>query len=467
MSQVSRKVVSKKPGAVQKLLKAILLGTFLLALFHIPTGEETRLVFILAIMIILICLIAVILLTTQRLPGLIWFWAIFALLILLNIIIAWINGLDLIVWLKYTLPITAWPASAIITYSIIDSREGAYSMYRWVILILTVPIIIFYLVMIVNIMQLFSLGSIDIFRGLTIWSEGIGHFGVLLILLTLPFVKKHYALIIMLFGAVALAISSVRSLWIAVVITFFLMLVVIYRARSTSAPNKYLNNIGRHLFIRAIVTSCIVIASLYFLTPVGGPIVKRAGDLLRDRVVGDISLRDRVEEGQAIIENLKMAPVVVFPGAGAGAYYHYKPTRYSYSKDQGAYCNYSHNYYLHLLWNYGIIVLVIFLIGLVQVLRRSYVLLIRNDQLIQEIALGITITIIATAIAANVSSFYNYLRWYLLFGILTGIVCFLSEVEMPYGNSKRTEMVKSPKLGYKHLSTKARQYGKSTNLNTR
>jgi hypothetical protein len=413
-----------------KLVKIVLFIAFLIAIFQERTGQSTPLQIVLAVVIAILCIVALAMIVTRKLPRLIWLWALFALIVAFNVFIAWEDGLDLFVWAKFTLPVLAWPAAAIVTYCALKTRKDALQMYWWTVAAIAVPSTMFFIAVFLNIPKVIAAGNLEVFRELTMWGQGIGGTGFLLVLLAVPFIKKAYAFALVLMGAFAIILSSVRSIWIGLLIVMVIALLITHRARVKSPSNDYLRSINRQLTVGAIALVLVLAVLFSFFSPAVEPIVTRARSLLETRVVGDLSFQDRIEESRAIFDNIKTRPVNMMLGAGAGAYFFFIPTRKNYV-DQSAYNNYSHNFYVHLLWNYGIIALALFLIGLIQVVRRSYGLLRSDDRQVLGPALGIIFTFIGTAIVANVSSFYDSPLWYIAFGTLTGIACFLANSPEP------------------------------------
>lgn len=409
-------------------LKTVLLATLSLAVFKQSTGETDALQIALGFLLLFLLTYALSMdLRSRRTQyNIIRPWKLLGVVVLTNLIVAAYEGLDLLVWAKFSLPILGLPTAAILT-SACFRRDNIQPLFVILLFILAIPTVVFAVLLFA---RGFSLGAIglDSIRELTDWHEGIGHFGFLLTLLTFPFLGRRRFLMFGFFflGVFALLASGVRSLWITLLVSILVVhLFLVWRAGS-SIRNIVLTNLKVASGICLAVFVLAVIGK--FVPEITLVANERAAAMIAAGVVENDSMQDRFEEGDAILSAIIDRPLVALLGAGAGGYF-----RYTSAKQRSAsfdnYQNYSHNFYLHLLWNYGGLALILFLWGLVRLMRTVFEDSANRSGFARSFCHALSLTLFGTAFVANVSSFYDAPRWYLLFGIFAGATCVLRDTD--------------------------------------
>lgn len=384
-------------------------------------------------------LISIFLFNKIRIKKLIMVFSLFGGYLILNMVLCLTENLNVFNWAKFTLPIIAWPSAAIVTNYITINKEQALNLYKMIMVIMLLPLFIFSIIYFTNSFDYLVPEEMINIRNITIWREGIGHFGLLIFLLSLPYINRKWGFINFVAGTFSIMISFIRSIWVSILITLFSVLLLLIFSNYRKSCDSNRRNLLRNIIFGMIILLLMVIIVYILLPEFGRAIGERGKTLISiNRILMERSYRYRLQESVAILREMGSKPFNLILGSGASSKFYF-PEQVTYG---GIYyfSDYSHNFYLYLLWNYGIVGMLLFIIGIIVLLANSYTLTRSEDYIIRTMSFGIFVTVICTAIVANISSFYNSPRWYVLFGILTGLICSFEDIV----NSNLNNAVKKP-----------------------
>lgn len=133
----------------------------------------------------------------------------------------------------------------------------------------------------------------------------------------------------------------------------------------------------------------------------------------------------RLEEGRGLIKTMRDEPVTLITGAGFGGHFQFHSTdRFAVGGVGTVQRDFSHNWYLAILWRMGIgglVVVLLFLATLFSDLRRVARVLPHRDSDLPFYTMGVLAGWLNFAFAAVTSQPFGGLLWNVAFGILTGI----------------------------------------------
>lgn len=412
-------------------LRYLLLITLIISVFQIGAPEiDLNEIILVALIIILIGFSFLSITLYPRFPRVLCLWFPFTILVIINVLIACVNDVAIFEWARRTLPVLAWPASAFATFIAIRQKQeiDAWRFYRLILCILSIPIIYLAGRMLMEVGPLVaSPDPILAVRMLTPWHEGVGHFAALVLVLSIPFWgRKFWALPLSICSGIVLLISGIRTLWFGVLTVSALLLAI----RALVRTSKLQKQIFRFFpSVKTILMVVIGIIIMFMMVPplaaIAETILSRITTIAYFRV--SPSFIDRINEMSAIMASLMADPLSLLVGKGAGDSFLF------FSVIEGEYVHrtFSHNFYFQLWWRYGLLGLILWMVPFFAILRLLWSK--RNLQpLSQAMLLGIMMAFMVSAVVANFAVFYDILRWYVLFGILTGFA-----VAICYPNRKK------------------------------
>ena len=421
---------------MRRVLQYLLLITLITATFQSPeispeiTAGITAVEVVLGVLLLLLlALFACIVLRIKRLPRALACWLPFSILAVVNIVIALANDVRLLEWGTRTLQILAWPACALVTFIAVRSERELWSIYRSILWILTIPLVCSVIIL----LQVPGLldGSVTVTeaRMATPWNEKFGHFASLVLLLSLPFLRRPWAIGLGIFSGMLLVLSGIRSLLIGA-FGAGLLLSIAGLVQHLHGRKKTFSRITSRIIIMSVLAFFIV--SL-LSRPLSQNVFERI-ILGMMRFQSSISFRHRVNEAYGIFISSFENPLLALIGNGAGASFRF----FSIIDAQGwREQTFSHNFYLYLWWAYGLLGFLSWLGAFFLTIRLAWPFH-ESRPLNQSMLLGLLLAFVGSALTANLSSFYDTTRWYVLFGIFTGLT-----VAIRYRKWGRTEAFKA------------------------
>ena len=414
---------------MMRVLRYLLLITLITSVFQIGAPEISLNEIILAALVIILIGFSFLSITLYpRFPRVLGLWFSFAILVIVNVLIAYANGVTIFEWARRTLPILAWPAAAFVTFMVIrQEREiDAWRFYRLIIWILSIPIIYLAGRMLMEVGSLVaSPDPILAVRMLTPWHEGVGHFAALVLVLLIPFWgRKFWVLPLSICSSIVLLISGVRTLWVGTFAVSALLLAMRVLVRRGKLQKQNLRFFPSVKIISIIAIGIVIMFMMVSpLAALAEAILSRIAIIAHFRV--SPSFIERINEMSAIMASLMADPLSLLVGKGAGASFLF----FSVIEGNWLQRTFSHNFYLQLWWRYGFLGLILWMVSFFAILRLSWS---KRDlpPLSQAMLLGIMIAFMVSAVVANLAVFYDIFRWYVLFGILTGFtvaICYPAE----------------------------------------
>jgi hypothetical protein len=328
-------------------------------------------------------------------------WWIIGALVLVNVFAALYSGVSMVEWAKEALPLLAWPCFATATAAEVHDKRQLQKVYDLTTATTFVPVA-WLALSLPAILAGMGPGTLFAVREATIWNEGVGHFGAIAALLSPGVSKRPLRYLFFSLGAIVLLLSGIRSLWLGCTLG---LLCQVRRARD------------------GIALIAAALALLFALTSFEG--LEAYSDRIGTIGPDNPSLDARMSESRALLSQLFDEPLTIITGRGAGATFKFQ----SRSQWEGVRSeqSFAHDFYLQLLWSHGIVFALLFVVTLLVAIRTSWPRGRASGCEAQR--RGITGAFVASAITATASSFYGAPRWYILFGVLTGLAVVLRRCE--------------------------------------
>ena len=360
------------------------------------------------------------------------FWAV------LNVVLAIAWGVELEWWLRRFFPVFFFPMMALISFIEFRTLRTICTIYMSLMLIGAIVILI-------NLLELRFVNIGEIIDLQLLRQYGGGYFGAFSLSLALPllFMRRHYSSfwkiliwLVVIISILGLILSFTRTFWISTIISLFFMAYLIAKVKQ----QNYVRLLGRIAVVGAI--SMIVFMLL-------APITVRS--FVISRVTGipaaflGLSFQDRVYEAKGIFHTMLENPLTFATGSGLGAKFtFYSVNPFSWGGIGWMSIDFSHNYYLYLLFTTGIIGLSLFLavwIKLFSSIKNSFIRTRNIIEFDKFLLIGIATVIVNLLVASLTASPLISIKWAVYFGLLVGLA--LNLIRLPY---KRQEHAIKKKL---------------------
>lgn len=390
-----------------KLLRILLVTSLLMSIFLGPSEGITALEWVMSGLMFLIICSTVVFILKRKIPLLLYRWLIFGLWVTLNIAVAMLQEVSLLEWARRSLLVVMWPSCAFLTFISIKSEKDIWSLYRTILIVLVIPLVIATIL-------IFRAKDLWEIRMGTIWHEGIGHFALLALLLSVPFIKNRWMLVLSIYSGAILVLASVRSLLVGLGVGAVMMIIISIIRRKQGAGLKWV------ALKLGVVTLAAVILLLFIRPNPFYEAVTRYHSLYEFQ--SHMSFKERLSESAAVLTTLADKHFIVkLFGNGAGTSYPFL----TYNTKTWALMwrdeTYFHNFYIMILWNYGLIGLVLFLVPLFSTIWLLLPTKAYESSRINGLKLGLFLVFVVSGITANLAAFYDLLRFYILFGMMTGL----------------------------------------------
>jgi hypothetical protein len=405
---------------MKRLSWVLLIVTLILSIFQKPTEEISLYEFFLGgLMATIIFMSLISIFALRHLPRPLFYWFLFGVIVSANSVVALINHVGILEFSRRAIPILAWPACAVVTF-LTTKGEDPWRLYKIIYKIvlaaLTVPLI-YFLFQLIYVWPFFN-NLAEILKTITIWHESVGAFAIIVFSLSSPFMEYVSYKVLAILALVIAFFSLVRSLWIGAAVA---IAVISFHELRAVRPRQRI----RFLFKVMLIVILVFLALKILPESIQKEIVERIESINPSIILSSISFQDRISEAKGLLSELFNNPLYIFTGSGAGSAFQF----YSLDIRKGIGWmerTYSHNFYLYLWWAFGVVGLISFLIALLLTLWLAWPSE-ESDLLKRKMLQGIWLSFFCSAFTANVSSFYDSPKWYILFGILTGIVISLSQ----------------------------------------
>lgn len=345
----------------------------------------------------------------------------------LNVIIALVNGVDLVWWFRRFFPVLTLPLTVLASMTAFRSKKQ-----------MRVSFAILVFIGLIVVLQAFSqIRSIDVETVINLQDlrkYGGGYYSAFGLCLTTPFLfcrprlKRSIRLLVAFISIVffiALMLSFTRTYWISTTMALLFMICLLARVRRVVVPI---------LFIRIVIPAVLILTFFLLIVPtnIRGFAISRVASI--PQAMDDLSFIDRIFELQGLWNSAIQNPISILAGNGLGSKFtFYSPNPWSWGGTGWIENDYSHNYYAYLLWSTGIIGLFLFFLFWGSLLKRATKALCYfsnthttyTPYYLIGICTAMTNLLVASLTGPPLVSF----KWAIYFGILIGIALNLMKLQ--------------------------------------
>ncbi|HWC10872.1 MAG TPA: O-antigen ligase family protein [Acidimicrobiales bacterium] len=337
----------------------------------------------------------------------------YAWLILLNAVVAWLFAVDGVSWARQAFVVSAMPLAAIGAWLLPRPRTR---LLVGMVVALCAGITLYYLVLLEGAESLYEIRSS---YKAAFFRTGGTFAAAIITTLTFPFVltRTRWRLAYLVVFAVGLAgvgASFARTFWVTTPAAFLVAAAALRGER----------------FGRRALLGLTALVAVLLLVQGTGPGREYSG-LARERITQrNLSGSFRAEEAQGLLRTMVAEPTTLALGAGLGNTFTFHSTDpYAVGGIGTVTRDYSHNWYLEVLWTTGIAGLAVIALFLATVMRALLGVLRRSHEDRQSdawdtlLSAGLLGTFTNFALAAFTYHPFGMLLWNLVLGALFGVAC--------------------------------------------
>jgi hypothetical protein len=419
MAELKQKLIKNKEQNTVSLLFIVGVFTLLLSLGekegHSITVYE-QIYGSLVIVVFALSLIKFLINKNVEIPRTMLYWILFGCLAIVNVILAIFNGVTVIWWFRRFFPVFVLLTFALFSFVELKSIRRIFAMY----IILVIAGLFKVIVSLIGLTSI-NLSTISSFQKIRGFSGG--YYTIFTLSLIFPFlfirnVRCLWKTLIYLSFTIALVglfLSFTRTYWISSVIGLLFAFYLLSRIRE----RKNLFNVTFQCIFIAII---IILVGIIIYRPLVIDLFARAN---LSSGLHSLSFQDRLSEIKGIIHTISNNPLTILSGNGFGAKFtFYSVNPFSWGQFGWMSNDYSHNYYMYLLFDTGILGLSLFLAGWISLIIRIRKVLIiyRNTSkwIGKYLLIGIVTAIVSLLVASLTSSPLAHFIWANYFGILIG-----------------------------------------------
>jgi len=424
MVELRQKLIKDKNQKVLDL--PIVFGVLVILLSLGETSGSSITVYeqILGSLIIIVFFLTLFKFLTRRkveIPKVMLYWILFGCLTIVNILLAIFNGVEVIWWFRRFFPIFTLLVFALFSFVELNSIKRIFIIYIILILVAVFGAIHSLIYFPYN-----NFSVISSFQNIRKFSGG--YYNAFTLSLVFPFLFRHIkhhlwrVLIYLSFtiGFIGLFLSFTRTSWISSAISILFALYLLSKVKHKKC--SLFPTLRRIAFITIVIMTIMGISLAYknkiFL-------VSLVSHFNLINSLKSLSFQDRLFEAKGLLHTMFINPLTILSGNGFGAKFaYYCPNPFRETGIGWINTDYTHNYYLFLLFNTGIFGLSLFLTGWISlILRIRKVLIIFKDNsewIGNYILIGIAASIINLLAASLTGPPLMNFVWGIYFGLLIG-----------------------------------------------